>query len=441
MPANRLPGSLRVLLAASFVSAIGGGLTLPFLVIYLHEVRHISLGVSGLLIGGVAVLALPVAPSAGALVDRLGARAVLLVVLFVEGLGIASLATVHSALTAVPAMVVYGLGQGAAWPTWNALLGVMVDDETISRLAFARNFQLLNLGLGFGAIIGGLVVHVRDPGTFVAIYLVDGSSNLVVVAALALLPRVAFHPRQDVEKTGPRKEGSEHLVRDGERLSQGYRAVLADSVFRRYALTMTILMIAGYAAVNTGFVGFATSVAKAGPGTIAISFAANTSFIVIAQPFALRLCGGMRRTTALKVVAAAFAASWVVLAIAGLVPGSSAARALVIATPVVFAVGEVVLSPINGPLVNNLAPAALRGRYFAASAMCFTVAQIVSPAISGAAIGAGLGRYLLVFFVACCLAAAVGAHLLGNCLSGEQDNVAGSRQRAALGPPATENPA
>lgn len=106
-----------------------------------------------------------------------------------------------------------------------------------------------------------------------------------------------------------------------------------------------------------------------------------------------------------------------------------------------FAVGEVVLSPINGPLVNNLAPAALRGRYFAASAMCFTVAQIVSPAISGAAIGAGLGRYLLVFFVACCLAAAVGAHLLGNCLSGEQDNVAGSRQRAALGPPATENPA
>ncbi len=36
----------------------------------------------------------------------------------------------------------------------------------------------------------------------------------------------------------------------------GYRAVLADGLFRRYALTMTILMIAGYAAINTGFVGF-----------------------------------------------------------------------------------------------------------------------------------------------------------------------------------------
>ena len=63
MPASRLPGTLRVLLAASFVSAIGSGLTLPFLVIYLHQVRHIPLGISGLLIGGVAVLALPVSPS------------------------------------------------------------------------------------------------------------------------------------------------------------------------------------------------------------------------------------------------------------------------------------------------------------------------------------------------------------------------------------------
>jgi hypothetical protein len=123
-------------------------------------------------------------------------------------------------------------------------------------------------------------------------------------------------------------------------------------LFRRYAITTTILMIAGYAAINTGFVGFATSVAKVGPGTIAISFAANTSFIVLTQPIALRFVGRMRRTTALKAVAGAFAASWVVLAFAGLVPGSGAARALVIATPAVFAVGEVLLSPVSSPLVN-----------------------------------------------------------------------------------------
>jgi MFS family permease len=425
---------LRVLLAASFVSSIGGGLTLPFLVIYLHQVRHIPLGISGLLIGGVAILALPVGPYAGALVDRFGARAVLLVALCVEGLGIASLATIHGSLSAVPAMFVYGLGQAAGWPTWNALLGVMVGDEAVSRLAFARNFQLLNLGLGMGAVIGGLVVHVRDPGSFVAIYLADGSSNLVVVAALALMPAKAFLSRSNAAGATEIGPQSPEGAAEGERRSHGYRAVLADRVFRRYALTLTLLMLAGYGALNTGFVAFATSVAKAGPGTIAIAYAANTSFIVIFQPLALRLCARMRRTTALKTVAGAFAASWFVLAIAGLVPGSRVSMALVILTPAVFAAGEVFLSPINGPLVNDLAPAPMKGRYFAASSMCFTVANIVSPAISGATIGAGLGQFLLGGFVVACGAATVGAHWLGRALTERQDNARTSRPAVGLRP-------
>ncbi|MGO9151211.1 MAG: MFS transporter [Acidimicrobiales bacterium] len=427
MPASRLPGTLRVLLAASFVSAIGSGLTLPFLVIYLHQVRHIPLGISGLLIGGVAVLALPVSPLAGALVDRVGAREVVLVAMIVQGLGIAALATVHGVLTALPAMFVFGLGQAATWPTWNALLGVMVDDDKISRLAFARNFQLLNLGLGIGAIVGGLVVHVREPGTFVAVYLADGASNLIVVAALALLPRSAFRSTRHAVAPALAKEGDAGAGSGDQARRSGYRTVLGDGLFRRYLVATTILMIAGYAALNTGFVAFATSVAKAGPGTIAASFAANTAFIVLAQPLALRIVSRTKRTTALKMVATAFAACWVVLACAGLVPGSSAARALVIATLVVFAVGEVLLSPVSGPLVNDLAPPPLRGRYFAASAMCMTVANIVSPAISGAAIGAGLGLFLLGFFVACCGAAALGAEWLGRALTPAQDNALESR--------------
>ena len=429
MPASRLPGTLRVLLAASFVSSIGSGLTLPFLVIYLHQVRHIPLGISGLLIGGVAVLALPVSPVAGALVDRVGAREVVLVTMIVQGLGVAGVATVHSTLTALPAMFVFGLGQAAAWPTWNALLGVMVDDDKVSRLAFARNFQLLNLGLGIGAIVGGLVVHVREPGTFVAVYLADGASNLIIVAALALLPRSAFRSMRHADAQAvANEEGAEACPGDQGR-RRGYKAVLGDALFRRYLVAVTILMIAGYAALNTGFVAFATSVAKAGPGTIAASFAANTAFIVLAQPLGLRIVSRTRRTTALKMVAAAFAACWVVLASAGLMPGTDAARALVIASLVVFAAGEVLLSPVSGPLVNDLAPPALRGRYFAASAMCITVANIVSPAISGAAIGAGFGILLLCFFVACCGAAALGAEWLGRALTPAQDNAPESRSQ------------
>lgn len=418
MPEHRLPGTLRVLLAASFVSSLGSGLTLPFLVIYLHEVRHIPIGLAGLLIGGVSVLALPVTPWAGALVDRFGARHVVIAAVALQAVGNSSLATVHSTLSALPAMFLYGLGQAAGWPTWNALLGVMVRDDTTSRLAFARNFQLLNLGLGIGAIIGGLVVHVREPGTFVAIYLADGASCMAVVATLFVLPARAF-----ARVGGPGPEGRAPGSDDESSPSGGYRAVLGDRLFRRYALATTVLMLAGYAAVNTGYVGFATTVAKAGPGTIAFAFAGNTTFIVIMQPVALRMCARLRRTTALELVAVAFAASWAVLGLGGIWPGTIASRCLVIAAEVVFAAGEVLLSPVSGPLVNDMAPPALRGRYFAASSVCFTLANIASPAVSGAMLGAGAGGVLLGLFVVACAGAVLATRWLRAVLSPAQDNV------------------
>jgi hypothetical protein len=63
--------------------------------------------------------------------------------------------------------------------------------------------------------------------------------------------------------------------------------------------------------------------------------------------------------------------------------------------------------------------------------MCVTVASVVSPALSGAAIGAGLGIFLLGFFVACCAAAAFGARWLHRALRPSQDNAPQSRSPVA----------
>ena len=98
-----------------------------------------------------------------------------------------------------------------------------------------------------------------------------------------------------------------------------------------------------------------------------------------------------------------------------------------------FAIGEVLLSPVNGPLVNDLAPGALRGRYFAASSTCFTLANIASPAISGAMIGAGFGSYLLGFFVLACGGAVIGARWLGAALTASQNNAAQASTTSATG--------
>ncbi|HEV7147888.1 MAG TPA: MFS transporter, partial [Pedococcus sp.] len=69
----------RWLLSTVAVQTLGRGLTLPFTVIYLHEVRGISLDFAGLLMAFIAVVALAVTGPGGALTDRLGARVMLLV--------------------------------------------------------------------------------------------------------------------------------------------------------------------------------------------------------------------------------------------------------------------------------------------------------------------------------------------------------------------------
>ena len=55
-----LPAEGRWLLSTVAVQTLGRGLTLPFTVIYLHEVRGISLDLAGLLMAFIAVVALAV---------------------------------------------------------------------------------------------------------------------------------------------------------------------------------------------------------------------------------------------------------------------------------------------------------------------------------------------------------------------------------------------
>jgi predicted MFS family arabinose efflux permease len=78
---QRLVPSLRrdawTVLAADALSAVGTGLTLPFLLIYLHNIGGLSLGSAGLAVSTIAVGSIVGNISGGTLSDRLGARCTL----------------------------------------------------------------------------------------------------------------------------------------------------------------------------------------------------------------------------------------------------------------------------------------------------------------------------------------------------------------------------
>src|SRR6476661_8620443 len=73
-----LPREGRMLLSVVAFEFLGTGLVLPFLVVYLHEIRGFSLSEVGWLIGLGPLLGFVVVGPGGAVIDRFGARVVVI---------------------------------------------------------------------------------------------------------------------------------------------------------------------------------------------------------------------------------------------------------------------------------------------------------------------------------------------------------------------------
>src|SRR5919199_2809780 len=79
----RLPRAVWMLQAGGLANMFGNGVVVPFLVIYLHNVRGIALGLAGSIAATNALAALVSGPIAGSLADRIGARTTLVAALVV----------------------------------------------------------------------------------------------------------------------------------------------------------------------------------------------------------------------------------------------------------------------------------------------------------------------------------------------------------------------
>jgi MFS family permease len=376
-----LPAShdARRLLVGTLFSAIGRGLTLPFLFIYLTQVRGLEAGTVGFLVAWMGAVALGLAPVGGSLVDRYGARRVVLPCLGIEAVGTGSLALVRTPATALLVLTLIAVGGAALWSAQTTILAMLVTPEERQK-TFGLSFTLLNLGIGTGGVIAGFVVDVARPVTFQAIYVADAASFLIPAAILLAMPHVGR--RVEPDPGAPAAAQS----------SGGYREVLRDRSFVYFVVFALTLTTFGYAQIEIGFSAFATVVAEVRPGIVGWALAANTLVIVTAQLFVIRWLDGRSRTRSLAVVGLIFATSWVVLALAG-VAGSNGWRAAavagVIACAVIFAMGETLLSPVMPAITNALATDELRGRYNAMASIIWGVSGIIGPIAAGPLIGAG----------------------------------------------------
>lgn len=376
MPADsndRLPAHVRRMLLGITLSALGNGLVLPFAFVYFHSIRDIPTSTAGLIFSYGALVSLAVAPGIGTLIDKWGPKPILIISLLISAVGYSSLSLIRSTSDAFLVITVCSIGQSAMWPSQGALNTELTPDHLRERI-YGSQFALLNLGLGIGGIVSSLIVSLDKPITFELLYIGDGLSYIVYLLVVLSL-----------KKTGNRtKEQRDYHAS----LEGSWSDVLKDKTFRKVWIVALFAIFMSYSQLEVGFASFATTVADVKPSRLAWAYAVNTAMIAIFQLWVIKKLEKLPRARGLAIAMAFWALAWAALAVAGISPGFAVPA--IIVCQFIFALGEMVWSPILPAVVNQLAPDHLRGRYNSASTNTWQIGMIMGPAAAGVLLGAGL---------------------------------------------------
>jgi MFS family permease len=134
-----LPRPVWILQGGGLVNAVGNGVVMPFLFIYLHNVRGFSPGLTGAMLAWIGAVGLVAGPAVGALVDRLGGRRALTAALVLMSIGYGGLALIEKPWHAFAIGAIAGVGNAGFWPSQGALLaGLTEGPERHSAYAMQR---------------------------------------------------------------------------------------------------------------------------------------------------------------------------------------------------------------------------------------------------------------------------------------------------------------
>lgn len=396
--------AMRRIHVGNALSAFGLGFTVPYLYVYVAQVRGLGALTAGLVLALFAVAALLVLPFAARGIVRRGPLPVLLGALVTAAVGALGLGLSSGASGVLTSAAALGAGQAVMQP---ALATMIVDCSTAltrSR-AFAVQFFLQNLGLGVGGLVGGHLVDTTRAASFTLLFSIEAAMFLLLVMVMV----TAGVPRS-------RAEGASAPSARG-----GWKQLAGNRAMMRLCALGFVLFFSCYGQFESGLSAYGVEAVGISTSTLGTALAANTLVIVLAQFVVLRFVEHRSRTRVIASVGLLWAAAWAAAGYAGLGNGGQAmATAAFISTYALFGLGESMLSPTLAPLVADLAPKGLAGQYNSAFALVKQLALAIGPAVGGP-MGASLHGPYIAVFVLFSLAVTLLALRLGRQLTPAQD--------------------
>jgi MFS family permease len=362
--------------AGILLNMFGYGAVLPFEVIYLHNGRGFSLAVAGLVIGALTGIAVLAAPLAGPLIDRYGARLTAVGAGVALAVGYAGLAFAHSPAEAFGAAVLAGAGNGGLNPSQSALVATLTTAD-IRHRATAVSRVATNAGIGVGGAVGGLVAAFGLQG-FVILFLTNAVTYVGYVCVLVAVVKDRARP---------------------EPVKRGYRIVLGDRAFLRLAAIGIAMTAVGWGVFTWLLPPYARDVIGIGTSLIGLLLLANAATVVVAQVPVATFAEGRRRVDMIAIAALLFVGACLLAAAAD--RGNGAGYAELVVAVIMVGVGECFFTTTLMPLVADLAPPALRGRYMASMSLCWWLGLAIAPTLGLQLLGhSAVGTFIVAAAVA-----------------------------------------
>ncbi|MFJ2744724.1 MFS transporter [Streptomyces sp. NPDC087440] len=353
--------------AATFANAVGMGVYYPFSLLYFDAVLDSSLTAVGTALTVAALIALPLLPAIGRLIDRWGPQRVLCASTAVRAAAFAAYPLVDSLLAFVALSVPVALAmrtEQAATPVLAARLAERGDAAPGRWLALSR--AMFNAGFGLGAVVAGLVV-AADQDVLVKV----GTANAVCVAVAAALylalpggratsttkpvPDAQLTPPADVRSTRPWQ-------------NRPFRIVVAAGA------GLWIIAVGLETALPVHLVRAGATPAW----TVSVLFALNTVLLALFQVPVAHRVEKVRPATLVAVGAALHVALPAALVVADALP-QAVAVAVLVAAMVVYTLGELIASQAVLTLLTGIAPGERRGAFLAFHQMFVGLANALTP--------------------------------------------------------------
>ncbi len=381
-------GEHRRFVTAIGVDAIGSGVFMPVSMLYFLAVTPLTLIEVGLAISIASFVALPAGPIIGALVDRLGAKRILLLGNALQAIGFLAYLVAESFAAVLTWTIVVTLGRTAFWGSYGNIVAAISRPGERERW-FGFLGALRNVGFAVGGLASGVAITIGTDFAFGAVVAINAVSYLFAFWLLIAVPEAGPDRHEALPGTWAT------VIRD-----RPYRLLVVAQV--GYSLPMMILNFAlpVYAVTVLDLPGWITGVV----------FTINCIMVGLGQGLVVNALTGRVRYRVLLLTQAAFATSYVVFL------GASAlsvvvASVVIVLGGMVYTVAELTGGPVLAALSAEAAPEHLRGRYLSLIQLAWNVSSTIAPVLFAWLLDAGSAPLWLVMLGVAAVATLVAARL------------------------------